>query len=134
MFDFCPPPWGHVGQGGGKEAPHIKHFLDMKSSHQMEPAYKISAFKFKNCRFYKHKTENSEVDRYARAARARGAHPADDKTHHGTLTVEGVVVDDVLVLLDRKSGAVYDGAPSGPQHIYSLQVPTENMLSRSCRE
>ena len=29
--------------------------------------------------------------------------------HHGTLTVEGVVVDDVLVLLDRKSGAVYDG-------------------------
>ena len=40
---------------------------------------------------------------------ARGARPADDKTHHGTLTVEGVVVDDVLVLLDRKSGAVYDG-------------------------
>ena len=43
------------------------------------------------------------------SARARGAHPTDDKTHHGTLTVEGVVVDDVLVLLDRKSGAVYDG-------------------------
>jgi hypothetical protein len=42
-------------------------------------------------------------------AGARGARPADDKTHHGTLTVEGVVADDVLVLLDRKSGAVYDG-------------------------
>ena len=31
----------------------------------------------------------------------------DRRVHHGTLVVEGVVVDGKLVLLDRKSGAVY---------------------------
>lgn len=43
----------------------------------------------------------------------------DGRTFHGTFNVEGVVMDDELVLVDKKSKAVYSSTERGPngEHI-----------------
>jgi hypothetical protein len=50
------------------------------------------------------------LHRYTAAAAAA----SEERVHHGTLNVEGIVVRDTLVLLDRKSGAVYHATRRGP--------------------
>jgi len=56
-------------------------------------------------------TRNEDEDEDAAAA--SDAEGEDDKVFHGTFNVEGVMMDDELVLVDKKSKAVYSSTERG---------------------
>ena len=73
--------------------------------------------------------DGSDVDEGTAAAPAPKSSNAA-RVHHGVLNVEGVVVDGKLILLDRKSGAVYSATRRAPDGSH-LRVGTWNPETRA---
>ena len=73
--------------------------------------------------------DGSDIDEGTAAAPAPKSSNAA-RVHHGVLNVEGVVVDGKLILLDRKSGAVYSATRRAPDGSH-LRVGTWNPETRA---